>query len=149
MPDFQFPERFPACPQCQSRGIRVKPDKDWFRCSDTDCNGIWKERDWDMRVAKERQDIRESLVMNTISGCLATGDEILCDECGRTIRHGEKYAIKHDEIIDSVDDLNRIVKRQKRYCKYCAYRYGWFKIIRDGDNVEQYVLFVFSTDTLL
>ena len=102
-----------------------------------------------MRIQAEREEIKQNMDMNTISGCLAIGNEILCDECGRTIAHGEKYAYKHDEIIDIVDDMNRIAKRPKRYCKYCAYARGWFKLVKDENGREQYVMFVFSSDTLL
>lgn len=59
-------------------------------------------------------------------GCLSVGLDTYCDQCGREIKYGEKYAY----VSDWSKDTDRSDKAF-RYCAECAVKLGWMHWVRD------------------
>lgn len=131
--------RVPACPDCGELGIPVRGD--WFRCSNSDCRAIWKEKDWTKRIAKEKARREAEAKAPKVSSLLSVG-EIKCDACDEIIRHGDRYCYKYS--------AGEKASGGMRYCANCSYAAGWLQWVREKVfNRIVLVMFVTETDKLL
>lgn len=64
-------------------------------------------------------------------GCIAIGD-VRCDECGRTIKHPQRYLA-----IDEKDGVEVDKGETHRYCVDCCLKKGYaqYKKIEKGEKV--------------
>jgi hypothetical protein len=130
-------ERIPACPICGEPAIRVKGD--YFRCSDHECGTIWNAPGWDKIIQEEKDRLSESDKLIGINGVLVIYDELLCDKCGRIMKHAEKYCYNSNELIDS-DDYLRSGKRGTRYCTKCSLLAGYMRMVRNVKTGKEYAV---------
>lgn len=124
--------RVPVCPDCGEPGIKVKGD--YFRCPE--CKATWEEHGWDILVAKEQVMIEETNKLRNISSLLIVNEET-CDECGKLMKHAEKYC--YDANISIKDNSSGIQPRRgKRYCAKCSLRAGYLRMVRDTTTGKEY-----------
>lgn len=119
--------RVPSCPDCGEPGKHVRGNH--FRCSDPHCGAVWEEVGWTNRVAEEQAILEVSERLRGVYSLIAAGEEV-CDNCGKVIKHAEKYCYDTSVVID--DPGSRMQpQRGKRYCVNCSLERGWLRMVKD------------------
>ncbi|MBI4186104.1 MAG: hypothetical protein HY530_01185 [Chloroflexi bacterium] len=91
----------------------------------------------------------ESERLQSIISLLGIG-EVVCDKCGRTIKHQDRYCYSIHEcptcstVFDSLTELHshfsqqhpRDVSRGARYCVECSLKAGFLKMVRSKKTAE-------------